>query len=159
MKSVRHGTRLSPFPLPAGAGKGEGESLKISRRRIFEGCLIEGFLNTGVLSGCHASPSPRPSPAGRGRTVGRLSREPATGFAGRSSERSQNAPLPFPLPAGEGKGEGEALKISRRRIFEGCLIEGFLNTGVLSDCHASPSPRPSPAGRGGTAPRSVGSDS
>ena len=37
------------------------------------------------------SPSPRPSPAGRGRIVRRLIRKPATGFAGRVHEKSEAA--------------------------------------------------------------------
>jgi len=39
--------------------------------------------NIGVLGIRHASPSPRPFPAGRGRIASRLIRELATGFAGR----------------------------------------------------------------------------
>ena len=66
-------------------------------------------------------PSPRPSPLGRGRTMRRLSQNPATGFAKDVSGQQKSSHSLSPLPQGEGQGEGKqglekTNSFSRRRI-------------------------------------------
>ena len=75
-------------PLPAGEERGEGEKLE----RL-------GRANTGIIG--TSSPSPRPSPAGRGRTL-----DVCSPIRTRSFVRTR--PVWPPRPAGEGWGEGEA---------------------------------------------------
>ena len=61
------------------------------------------------------SPSPRPSPLGRGRTVRHSLQKPATGFTRAVSEQLKAVQSPFLLPKGEGQDEGEhAIQISKR---------------------------------------------
>ncbi len=100
-----------------------------------------------------SSPSPRPSPSGRGRTVRRISRKSATGFAGHisakigtphrcplsSRERVRvrgKQPLTFPIPS-----YLNGVAFSRHNTFAMCL---------KNRAPCSPSPRPSPPGRGRT---------
>jgi hypothetical protein len=84
------------------------------------------------------SPSPRPSPAGRGRIVRWFSKCCESAVAGWPSVNQATADFCFPLPAGEGLRVRESRTVkSRVRIAD----RGESKT-------PSPSPRPSPARRG-----------
>jgi len=63
-----------------------------------------------------ASPSPRPSPLGRGRIVRQLSTNRSARIAGPSSENQPPRDLPSPLPKGEGQGEGKRGVPIRKRL-------------------------------------------
>jgi very-short-patch-repair endonuclease len=70
---------------------------------------IQG-VSESVNAGCQAarhSPSPQPSPSGRGSVVPTSKKEPVAGHASESTEKSKRVQSLSPLPKGEGQGEGE----------------------------------------------------
>ena len=58
------------------------------------------------------SPSPQPSPAGRGGVDGRWLEKTSAGMAKDALENVRRD-VRLPLPAGEGRGEGEAQNVLR----------------------------------------------
>jgi len=87
--------------------------------------------------------SPLPSPQRRGRIARRLSRRPATGFAGRASEK-----LSAHVCRSLSQRERVRVRESRRSALCLPIVESVFKVGFRFHRDASPSPRPSPAGRG-----------
>jgi hypothetical protein len=61
----------------------------------------------------HRSPSPRPSPLGRGGIASSLIKNPAAGFAKRAWKNPERRPLSL-LPKGEGQDEGKERSLPPR---------------------------------------------
>src|SRR5690242_7131491 len=139
------------FPLPQGEGKREGE----------------GNEDFAVLECAGVSPSPRPSPAGRGSLVRRVAvlegHAPSWPRIHRRAEARPstvriNHPMESHAPSWPTNPIPEDIEKSSRvvcdslslRERERVRVKATKIFAVLECAGVSPSPRPSPAGRGGS---------
>src|SRR6266496_3625506 len=94
------------------------------------------------------SPSPRPSPQGRGWTILRFLENPSAAFPAMAWNNANLRTL-FPLPEGEGKGEGESLVGLPRTVAHptACLVCLFVAQDFCVLSYSQNSMRGSPPER------------
>ena len=144
---MTHKVNSTCQPLARGKMKSEKVQSRVltQKRTGYRPELCFPHMESEAVVCARRSPSPRPSPAGRGRIVGSLrwmrmlSRGIQRGICKGDFRRQGGFGCCFPLP----QGEGSRVRVRRSRFMADWLIP----TGYVNALR-SPSPQPTPARRG-----------